>query len=203
MAATGISFRETMRGWFALGGCDPRAGAARGAAAGTELTMNAAIEIERLDKFVNDPTHTGRLTGSINFPPLGLGMAAERGVFRLFSPTDDPKARHMVYELGFAQGGQDYYLAGHKKVRDDPGIDLWSDTTTLFTTLHKGRDAQAPVSGAGILRLGVKELMDLLSTLRVTNAANAAETAAAYAGFGRFFLGELWSIYGKGLGGSG
>lgn len=200
MAATGVTFRETMQGWFALGETDPETGAARGKEAGTTLTMHAAIEIANLELFVSDPTHTGRLTGSIDLAPLGMGMAAERGVFRLFSPTDDPKARHMVYELAFVRDGQDYYLAGHKLVRDDPGIDLWSDTTTLFTTLHKGRDKQAPIAGAGVLRLGVKELADLLSTLKVTNAADAVATAKGYAAFGGFFLGELWKTYGKGLG---
>lgn len=200
MAATGVTFREIMRGWFALGETDPLVGAERGEAAETQLTMHAAIEIERLDAFVSDPTHTGKLTGSIDFAPLGTGMAAERGVFRLFSPTEDPAARHMVYELAFAHGGQDYYLAGHKQVRDDPGIDLWSDTTTLFTTLYKGQDKQASIAGAGVLRLGVRELKDLLSTLRVTNAAGAAEVAAGYARFGSFFLGKLWDTYGKGIG---
>lgn len=200
MAAPGVTFRETMQGWFALGAADPRSGAARGEAAGTKLTMHAAIEIANLELFVGDPTHTGKLSGSIDFPPLGMGLAAERGIFRLFSPTDDPRSRHMVYELAFAAGGQDYYLAGHKQVRDDPGIDLWSDTTTLFTTLHQGRDKEAPIAGAGVLRLGVKELTDLLSTLRVTNAANALETAKGYSAFGGFFLGELWKTYGKGLG---
>lgn len=200
MATVGITFRETMRGWFALDETDPARGAVRGEAAGQQLAMHAAIEIENLDEFLRDPGHAGRLTGTIDFPPLGDGVAADRGVFRLFSPTEDPQARHMVYELGFARSGQDYYLAGHKQVRDDPGIDLWSDTTTLFTTLHKGRDRQAPVAGAGVLRLGVKDLADLMSTLRVTNAAGAADVAAGYATFGGFFLGELWKIYGKKIG---
>lgn len=200
MAATGVTFRETMQGWFALGAADPRSGAARGEEAGTKLTMHAAIEIANLELFVGDPTHTGKLTGTIDFAPLGMGLAAPRGVFRLFSPSGDPKTRHMVYELAFAHDGQDYYLAGHKQVRDDPGIDLWTDTTTLFTTLHRGPDSRAPIAGAGVLRLGVKELTDLLSTLRVTNADGAVETAKGYAAFGGFFLGELWKIYGKGFG---
>ena len=77
----------------------------------------------------------------------------------------------MVYELAFEHQGQPYYLAGYKQVQNDrKGIDLWNDTTTLFTRLHKGFDSRAPVIGAGVLRLGVPDLMKLTSTLRVINA---------------------------------
>ncbi len=60
------------------------------------------------------------------------------------APTDDPKLKLMVYELGFEHGGEDYYLAGKKEVKDDPGFDLWSDTTTRYTKLHKGTDKSGP-----------------------------------------------------------
>ena len=40
---------------------------------------------------------------------------------------------------------------------DDPGFDLWADTTTLFTRLHKGTDATGPVIGSGVLTLGVDD----------------------------------------------
>ncbi len=52
-------------------------------------------------------------------------------------------------ELGFAHDGKSYYLAGRKEVRNEPGFDLWKDTTTLFTRLHTGRDAAGPVIGGG------------------------------------------------------
>jgi len=88
-----------------------------------------------------------------------------------------------------------YYLAGKKNVHDDPGFDLWSDTTTLYTRLHEGPDPSGPVAGAGILRLGVDDLVDLVSTMRVPDAVSIQKKAEALSTFGSLFLGELWDTY--------
>ncbi len=192
----GITFSETMAGPFALGESDPSAGEAAGKQSGTTLAMHAAIEIPDLDRFVADPSHDGRIAGHIDFPPFGEGMRAERGVFRLFSPTDEKGLTRMIYELAFEHKGQPYYLAGYKEVRNDRhGTDLWSDTTTLLTRLHSGRDSRGPVAGAGVLRLGVPDLGRLTTTIRVTNAASPADQVRALATFGRFFMGSLWDTY--------
>lgn len=190
-----VTFRETMTGAFALGEADPIAGAEAGARLGTALALHASVRIDDIDAFVRDPTHTGSLAGSVDFPPFGIGLEGSAGVFNLFRPTEDPEATHMRYELAFRHDGKDYYLRGWKTVRDDPGFDLWSDTTTLHVTLHEGRDATGPVVGAGVLRLGVKDLAALLSTLDVPNAANSREKLEAIVKFGRFFAGKLWDGY--------
>ena len=99
--------------------------------------------------------------------------------------------------MSFHHQGQDYYLAGKKEVRDDPGFDLWTDTTTLFTQLHQGVDKNAPVVGAGILTLGVRDLLKLVSTVTVTNAQTNTDKITTVAKFGQFFMGELWDSYVK------
>ena len=197
-STVGITFRETMRGGFALGETDPAAGEKRGKEEGTVLTMHASIEIPDVRAFIADASHGGRISGEIAFPPLGKNIAAKSGVFQLFSPTENPGMKLMVYELLFETGGTRYYLAGRKEVRNDPGLDVWTDTTTLFTRLHKGADKTAPVAGAGILTLGLDDLARLVSTMRSTGAGSIEEQAKAVLDFGRFFLGELWDSYGKG-----
>lgn len=195
----GLSFRETMAGGFTLGESDPTIGEQKGRKAGTALAMHATITIHDLRTFIDSPDHHESLTGHVDVPSLGENIPAKTGVFNLFCPTDRPKLKLMVYELGFAVEGQDYYLAGKKEVRDDPGFDLWKDTTTLYTQLHKGTDKTGPVVGAGILSLGVADLLKLVSTLHATNAPSAAEGTKAVMEFGRFFLGELWDSYAKKL----
>jgi cholesterol oxidase len=190
-----LTFKETMSGYFALGAADTAEGAKLGKQNNTSLAMHAEVGIEDLDRFISDPNHTGSLKGTLDFGPFGTGIQAPAGVFNLFKPTDDPDMTYMVYELAFQHQGQDYYLAGHKNVRDDSGFDLWSDTTTLYTTLHEGRDKTGKVVGAGILTLGVKQLADLLSTVEVPNAANLGEKLEAIQKFGRFFAGKLWDSY--------
>jgi len=193
--SVGISFREVMSGGFALGATDPEAGQRQGQAEGSEMTMHAAIDIADLDRFIADPGHLGGLSGTLDFTPFGDGLQATTGVFNLFSPTDDPKLKLMVYEMGFQHGGKSYYLAGQKNVRQDPLFDLWKDTTTLYTRLHEGTDKSGPVAGAGILTLGVKQLIQLMSTMRAPGASDFTEKSEAIAKFGRFFLGELWDTY--------
>ncbi|MDR5866750.1 hypothetical protein [Halomonas koreensis] len=188
----GIAFEETMQGDFALGETAPERGAAAGRRDGTRLAMHAEVTIDDLAAFLADPDHAGALGGRVDFPPLGMDLAATGGVFRLFSAAgDDGLGRRMVYELAFAADGTPYYLAGEKRVRDDPGPDLWRDTTTLYTRLHRGTDADGEVVGAGILELGVPQLTALLGTLRATGDGDARTLAT----FGGFFFGELWSLY--------
>lgn len=194
-ARPGLTFSETMSGGFALDTDDPERGAERGQQNDTTLAMHASVYIEDMDAFVNDPDHEGRLTGTIEFDPLGGEVEATDGVFNLFSPGDEEDLKLMVYELAFTHEGTPYYLAGKKKVRDDPGFDLWSDTTTLYTRLHEGHDASGPVVGAGILKLGVDDLVDLVSTMRATNAFSVSDKVEVFTTFGRLFMGELWDTY--------
>lgn len=191
----GIHFKETMAGGFCLGAQDPKQGNSMGKQKGFELAMHAQVDIDDMEGFVSEPNHTGRLSGTIDFEPMGIGMPAEKGVFNLFYPDEQPEMKLMVYELGFAHEGKDYYLAGKKEVRDDPGFDLWTDTTTLFTQLHQGTDKNGPVLGAGILTLGVKDLLKLVSTVTVINAHSNIDKVATVAKFGQFFMGELWDSY--------
>ena len=190
-----------MDGYFALGETEPEAGASKGKAEKTELAMHASINIRDLARFIADPEHAGEIIGSIDFPPFGNDIPATHGVFNLFSPSDEPDTKYMVYELGFEHGGEPYYLAGKKVVRDDPGFDMLSDTTTLFTVLHRGRDKRGDITGAGILTLGVTQLAKLVSTMTATNASTTAESVKTIARFGGFFLGELWDSYARLAGG--
>lgn len=193
----GIFFKETMTGGFSLNATDPQQGKKLGNQAGTELKMHAEVSIDDIDKFIEQAEHPGHLAGSIDFSPLGMGIAAHTGVFNLFNPTDDPKLKLMVYEMAFEHQGESYYLAGKKEVREDPLFDLWSDTTTLYTQLHKGSDKSGDVVGAGILTLGVTDLIKLVSTVKVTDAGSGTDKVATIAKFGRFFMGELWDTYVK------
>jgi len=188
---TGITFRETMAGGFALGTGDPETGAK----SKDQLAMHATIQIHDIDAFIADPQHKAQLGGSIDFAPLGLGLQADRGVFGLFSPSGDPALTYMVYELGFALAGKRWYLAGKKHVKLGSPLRLWGETTTLFTTLHQGADASAPVAGAGVLSLGVVDLLKLLGTLEATDSDSFLESASAKAKFFGFFSQELTRTY--------
>ena len=65
--------------------------------------------------------------------------------FNLFVDQDDPTDKRMLYELWFTDDqGRRRTLAGHKVIIDSPGLDLWPDTTTLYTKILDGH-----VEGSG------------------------------------------------------
>jgi hypothetical protein len=47
-----------------------------------------------------------------------------------------------------------------------------------------------------VLSLGVADLIRMLGTVSTPGAADAAQSAAAIARFGHFFLGQMWDSYG-------
>ena len=191
----GVTFRETMAGGFSLGETDPQAGEEKGRAEDTVLSMHATVNVHDLQRFVSDPDYEEEIVARLEFAPFGPDIPAKRGVFNLFSPTDNPMLKLMVYELSFEHNGQDYYLAGRKEVHDGAGLDIWKDTTTLLAVLHEGKDKTGPVVGAGILSLSPSELFKMALTIHSTGAKSLAEEVRAVAEFGRFFVGELWDSY--------
>ncbi len=190
-----LSFRESMSGHFALGTADPEQGSEAGKAADSRMTLSATITIRDMDRFIADPDHIGEMDARLDLDALGGSIPAKRATFNLFSPSDRPELKLMVYELAITAQGKDYYLAGRKEIRDDPGIDLWADTTTLRVRLHEGSSTAGPVVGAGVLTISVPALVRLTASMRVRNAGSPAEAAAVVGAFGRFFMGALWDTY--------
>jgi cholesterol oxidase len=107
----------------------------------------------------------------------------------------------MLYRLWFADGaGNPLTLSGHKNVKDDPGFDLWSDTSTLYTRILAGHvdaagEGDAEVVAAGILHIHLTDFAHQLTTFRAQGPSPAAE-AHGLSLFGRLFVGRLWDVYG-------
>jgi cholesterol oxidase len=194
----GITFAEMMSGGFALGETDTATGAAKGA--NDILVMHGVITIDDIDRFIADPQHLGRLDVVMDWPTFGTGLPAPGGVFNLFSPTNDPALKLMVYEWGLQHQGKDYYFAGQKNVQVHPVLEIWNDTTTLHTQLHQGKDKTGPIVGAGIISLSFPELLKMGTQFKPLNAPSPEAGLAAVTKFGKFFMGELWDTYIKRVG---
>ena len=76
-------------------------------------------------------------------------LMVNEGIFNLFVKNPDNVDTHnMRYRMKLSsQDGDHYYFYGYKVIHDDPGIDVWSDTTTLYITVYEGKDDQGPVAG--------------------------------------------------------
>jgi cholesterol oxidase len=199
--STSLSFTEEMKGYIALDVQDPEQGWALGRTLQQRLAFRLTITAADVDRFVADPDHPAAAVGHVDCDVLGGRLPVERGWFNLFIRGDDLSRRRMLYRLHLrAPGGSTLTLVGHKEVHDDPGVDVWRDTSTLYLRVLAGHvepdgDDAAPVLGAGIITIHVGDFAQQLTTFR----AEGPHPARAMGRFGRLFLGELWAVYGSQL----
>ena len=211
-AITKITFTEEMQGYLAFGELDYEPGFLKGKKDNNYLRVHLTISIADVDRFVSRPEHEATIEGYVYCDALG-GELPATGLFNLFTDEADPAIKRMSYRLFFEDlSKRPLTLSGHKVIRDDPGADLWPDTTTLFTHLLKGQITSAEEAvvekepgkyaditvAAGILHIGLGDFLKLLTTFRVEGESFAARNAARLR-FSRLFFGKLWDVYARGL----
>src|SRR3954451_4034554 len=194
-----LEFTEEMKGFVSLNGeSDYDRGFRAGRESKTSLMFHLTITATDVDRFIDDAAHEGVAHGYVHFDVLGGRLPVERGVFNLFVDQHGERARkRMFYRLYFSdQAGHPLTLVGHKIVQDDPGLDVWSDTSTLFPRVFAGHvdpdgDERARVVATGILHIHLLVFAKQLTTFRV----HPATRVDALARFGKLFAGELWEAY--------
>lgn len=204
--ATTVRFTEQMKGFVALGRRDPHDAFEDARILDEKFMFELTIQTADIDAFVADPAHAGTATGYVEADILGGRAEVDRGWFHLFIQPGDNADRRMVYRLWITpDSGQPFTVLGVKEVHDDPGFDLWDDTTTLYVQLLDGHvpppetgergelhpsDDQTVV-GAGVLRIKPLDFARQMTTFRTTGPGGAAAIGA----FGSLFLGQLWDAY--------
>ena len=198
----GIEFTETMRGFVATGpdaNADFDVAAKAAKAAGSMLDFTATITSDDLYEMLRNPHHQAHLHGVVTAPALSHEpIRVTHGTFELLvKDPDDARARRMTYRMPLTtEGGRHLYLYGYKLIRDDKGLDLWPDTTTLFVSVHEGTDEFGPRVGKGIVTIHPKDFATQLRTFKITNAGSLVRRLTAATDFGRFFAGALYDTYG-------
>jgi predicted acylesterase/phospholipase RssA len=199
-----ITFRERMVGAFAFGQPDPERGAAVGAGTDTELSVRLTVTIPDVDRFVRDERHTGQLEGSVWCDAIGGRQAVTDGVIELLWDRGDPAWKWLTYRLHFRDAdGNDITIFGRKNVIHASGVnDLWSDTTTVYIHLYRGRfDAEHQPTlhhliGSGVLRIPLVSFLRQLSTFRWAPGPSGG-AARSILRFGQFMVRQLWQVYGQ------
>ena len=196
--AVGVSFTEEMKGFVTLGETDYDRGFRAGRESRTRLMFHLTITADDLDRFVANREHEARAQGWVECEALGGRRPVEQGVFNLFvDEGEDGRRKRMRYRLPFTDGsGRPLTLKGFKVIEDDPGFDLWRDTTTLFTHLLEGHAAdwkeELPVTAAGIIHIHHRDFARQLTTF----STDPPGRLDALARFGSLFAGDLWEVYG-------
>jgi len=180
-ARPGLEFTETMRGQLANQPCE----------------FTVTIVSDDLDLMLTQERHGARIIGTVTAPALSSHPLDASGTFNLLvHDPDRVNTRLMRYRMTLAaeDGGQ-FFFDGSKVVHNDPGFDLWTDTTTLFVTVHEGLDERGKVIGTGALHIQPADFAKQLSTIRVLNAATPEQRLTGEAQFTKFFAGALADVY--------
>jgi cholesterol oxidase len=197
-----VWFTEEMRGFITLGEEDYEQGYAKGQQADTSCMFRLTITIPDVELFVRDPAETGSAAGYVQCPALGGKLPVEQGLFNCFVDVGEPdqNVKQMRYRL-FCRDttGRTLTLHGHKIVKDDGVLDIWRDTTTLYTRILAGHvespdDPAAEVIAAGILTIPLADFAHQLTTFRA-HGPTVADRERAIMLFTRTFLGSLWEVY--------
>ncbi len=198
---TGVRFTESLRGNISPAvDEDFRAAAHPDRPGVSELTFVITVLVENLEALLADPRHPMSVTGCVLAPALShKPLTVTRGTLNVL--VEDPKRpeyKQLRYGLDLrAESGEQFFLEGFKQLTDDPGIDFWEDTTTLFVTVKRGEGPGAAPAYKGVLRISVDDFARQCSTFRVTHALGVPEQLSAVGRFGKFFLGGLFELYWK------
>lgn len=197
----GMEFTETMSGYFSKQVKDDyQRGMDQGKTENSPFTFTLTIVSEDLEDMINNPQHQAGMTGSVVAPALSpKPLMVDAGQFNLFVvDAAQPATRRMWYRMQLnAESGRVYYFEGFKVIQDDPMLDVWSATTTLYITIYDGLNAASPVLGKGILIIRPQDFFRQLTTMKATNAPTLEAKLDAEGRFGRFFLGVLVQKYGR------
>jgi cholesterol oxidase len=204
-----VQFTEKMRGFITFGEEDYDKGFRQGKKAKTACMFHVTVLMEDIERFIKDPAHEGSITGTVTCDALGGERPVQRGWFNLFVDADeDGKERKLMkYRLWIEDGaGHPVTLNGYKEVEDDPGFDVWSDTTTLFTHILAGHVAPTPApevgdAGEEIVATGILHVLPADFAVQMTTfRVHPAHRLDALGRFGALFLGALWETFKPGSG---
>jgi cholesterol oxidase len=203
-APTSFEFTETMKGYLSLDAKAFAEGFDKGKQDGHHFMFHLTIRTEDVDTFLSSDEHQCAAIGYVEGDLIGGRCQVEKGVFNLFVDSADSNRRKMLYRLFFkTASGQDMTLSGTKQIQNNPELDIWGDTTTLFTNLFVGhveaiQEPDLTTHATGILHIEVMDFAKQLTTFK-SGAATAKERFMAVEKFGTFFLGALWNVYGPSL----
>lgn len=197
-----LQFTERMAGHCSASAAGEtyEAAEARGKQSGSSLEFILTISTDDIEHMLADPEHEGEATGTVRAPLLSSKpLTVHGGNFNLFVADPEMPGRQLMrYRLPLQSvEGERFFFDGFKQIQNDPGVDLWSDTTTLYVTLYEGWDATGQVKGRGVIHIDKADFAQQLTTMKAWDR-RGDPSPKAVADFGALFAKDLWQQYGLG-----
>ncbi|TGK36044.1 alpha/beta fold hydrolase [Leptospira gomenensis] len=196
----GIEFTECMKGFFSTSSKEStERGYEIGKDEGSSVEFLLTIRGENLEEMIHNPEHKAVLFGTVKAPVISKDiLTVTNGEFQLFTNREDRiETRNMVYRMILqTEEGKKFLFVGEKWIQNDGLLNIWRDTSTLYTTIYDGESDSSPVYGKGILHILPEDFAVQMTTMKVINSKSAVDTIKGMAKFGAFFSGALYDVYG-------
>ena len=183
------------------------------ARSGIRLTSTLKVTADSLDELLEQPRPRLDVNGSVvigSGPMRGIYLVTGRLVLDMELVPGEADNRvwvqkrllkGMTYTL---KDGKGFELHGQKFVRDDPGFDLWTDLSTLFTSVTLNGVEHIGILNVPLASFLQKQLKEMSTD--PTGATTAPEVPLddvakswALIRFGRFFFGSVIRGYSQWL----
>jgi len=197
-----LRFTEKMAGYCSrrvLGAGEYQAASDDGAANASPCHFVLSISSSEPTQFLDAPDHPAVIVGTVFAPALSAqALTVTSGTFNLFvADPGNPKSQRMRYRMQLRSvEGKTYYFDGFKLIRDESGIDVWSDTTTLYITIYEGKDESGAKVAQGILKIDPKDFAVQVTTTEAFDS-EGRPLPLLVARFGTLFARNLFTVYGK------
>jgi cholesterol oxidase len=196
----GVQFTESMKGYYSqVADGDFQAGFTAGQEGDSPFEFVLTVVADSVEMLLDTKEHEAAMVGTVKAPKLSdKPLTVTEGRFNLFVDTDDnPVTKKMLYNMVMStEEGRRYRFSGYKTIRQDPGFDLWSDTTTLYITVYDGETEDSPIAGNGILKIIPDDFARQMTTMHANGNQGVIEGFMAIAKFGKAFAGDLLEVYG-------
>jgi hypothetical protein len=204
---TGVRWNESFAGTLALGGVTDFNQALM-PGVGRDAQLEIDVSLADLDEWIRDPSYGGRAEGgTLTCAGLpGDKAIVDGGDFQLFVPANgklsDALHLRLRYTLALHIKSTDEALTLHafKLIENNPGLDAWYDSTTLFTRIYRGADVPVDADDSQLLAVGVLRITlprfigQMLSFSALTSGADEKSNSAV-ARYQLWFLRRLTRAY--------
>ncbi|WP_338790901.1 GMC oxidoreductase [Bernardetia sp. MNP-M8] len=213
----GIQFTETMKGFINEKTAEePKCKSEEefereynfGKSKNQEFKITLTVICEDLEKMLHNKEHLSRMVGTVEAPSLSADpLLISEGSFQLFVEYEgEMETKRMVYKAKlFNPSGESYNFEGYKTIRGDKGFDMWSDTTTLYTTIYADIESVKEelldkdkdyIKSQGIIHVHLTDFIKQMTTMKALHADTNTEKLKALYSFGKYFAGNLYDTYG-------